>query len=247
MAAEASCMLALVRAPDALYIPNGWWHEVFTPQFALSVNCWFASAAQARASLRPTKLYCFQESYAGFVRRRIEERTARWQQEQDAGQQQCSRLTSRPLSETQEIQQIIDRGQAFLDEFDPDLTYIETARYRDEEEESDAEVKEGQGKEEGVPELAQLRVRRDESLQEAQRLEQEAALAQDEAKEASKRAKAASEKAQAAEEMEMSMAAKAEEAARDAAEAQALAKEARDIAERDRDAVRAAEGGKAEL
>ena len=88
MAAEASCMLALVRAPDALYIPNGWWHEVFTPQFALSVNCWFASAAQARASLRPTKLYCFQESYAGFVRRRIEERTARWQQEQDAGQQQ---------------------------------------------------------------------------------------------------------------------------------------------------------------
>ena len=47
--------------------------------------------------------------------------------------------------------------------------------------------------------------------------------------------------------MEMSMAAKAEEAARDAAEAQALAKEARDIAERDRDAVRAAEGGKAEL
>ena len=247
MAAEASCMLALVRAPDALYIPNGWWHEVFTPQFALSVNCWFASAAQARASLRPTKLYCFQESYAGFVRRRIEERTARWQQEQDAGQQQCSRLTSRPLSETQEIQQIIDRGQAFLDEFDPDLTYIETARYRDEEEESDAEVKEGQGKEEGVPELAQLRVRRDESLQEAQRLEQEAALAQDEAKKASKRAKAASEKAQAAEEMEMSMAAKAEEAARDAAEAQALAKEARDIAERDRDAVRAAEGGKAEL
>ena len=159
----------------------------------------------------------------------------------------CSRLTSRPLSETQEIQQIIDRGQAFLDEFDPDLTYIETARYRDEEEESDAEVKEGQGKEEGVPELAQLRIRRDESLQEAQRLEQEAALAQDEAKKASKRAKAASEKAQAAEEMEMSMAAKAEEAARDAAEAQALAKEARDIAERDRDAVRAAEGGKAEL
>ena len=160
------------------------------------------------------------------------------------------RLTSCPLPETQEIQQIIDRGQAFLDEFDPDLTYIETARYRDEEEESDAEVKEGQegqGKEEGVPELAQLRIRRDESLQEAQRLEQEAALAQDEAKKASKRAKAASEKAQAAEEMEMSMAAKAEEAARDAAEAQALAKEARDIAERDRDAVRAAEGGKAEL
>ena len=88
MAAEASCMLALVRTPDALYIPNGWWHEVFTPQFALSVNCWFASVAQARASLRPTKLYCFQESYAGFVRRRIEERTARWQREQDAGQQQ---------------------------------------------------------------------------------------------------------------------------------------------------------------
>ena len=162
----------------------------------------------------------------------------------------CSRLTSRPLSETQEIQQIIDRGQAFLDEFDPDLTYIETARYRDEEEESDAggkEGQEGQGKEEEGPELAQLRIRRDESLQEAQRLEQEAALAQDEAKEASKRAKAASEKAQAAEELEMSMAAKAEEAARDAAEAQALAKEARDIAERDRDAVRAAEGGKAEL
>ena len=160
----------------------------------------------------------------------------------------CSRLTSRPLSETQEIQQIIDRGQAFLDEFDPDLTYIETARYRDEEEEINAEEgQEGQGQEEEGPELAQLRVRRDESLQEAQRLEQEAALAQDEAKKASKRAKAASEKAQAAEEMEMSMAAKAEEAARDAAEAQALAKEARDIAERDRDAVRAAEGGKAEL
>lgn len=40
LAAQASCMLVIVREGEGLYIPNGWWHEVFTPDFAVSINTW---------------------------------------------------------------------------------------------------------------------------------------------------------------------------------------------------------------
>ena len=90
-------MLVVVKAPDAVYskhtchrptacddlqvffperllvfaVPNGWWHEVLTPSFSISVNTWFGSAKSATARLRPTKIYCFSEEYAAFVRERI--------------------------------------------------------------------------------------------------------------------------------------------------------------------------------
>jgi hypothetical protein len=68
-AGRASCLFALVRAPDAIYIPNGWWHEVLTPQWAVSFNTWFRSTPQAR--LRPTKLYCFSAEYEAFVHAQV--------------------------------------------------------------------------------------------------------------------------------------------------------------------------------
>ncbi len=37
---KAHCMLVIVDEGDGIYIPNGWWHEVFTPTFAVSVNTW---------------------------------------------------------------------------------------------------------------------------------------------------------------------------------------------------------------
>lgn len=39
-AREAHCMLTIVEQGDAIFIPNGWWHEVFTPEFTISVNTW---------------------------------------------------------------------------------------------------------------------------------------------------------------------------------------------------------------
>ena len=85
LAAGASCMLVIVRAPDAIYIPNGWWHEVLTPSFSVSVNTWFGSAKSATARLRPTKIYCFSAEYAQFVLGRIKSTEAAAAEEQQLG------------------------------------------------------------------------------------------------------------------------------------------------------------------
>ena len=42
---------------DCLWIPAGWWHEVFTPSFTVAFNMWFAPSRASRYRLRPTMLY----------------------------------------------------------------------------------------------------------------------------------------------------------------------------------------------
>jgi hypothetical protein len=53
-----------VEAGECLYIPNGWWHEVFTPAPALAVNMWFTPVDRSR--FRPTIMYLRSEKYLRF-------------------------------------------------------------------------------------------------------------------------------------------------------------------------------------
>jgi len=53
---------ARVEAGQMLYIPSGWWHEVFTPRTTLAFNFWFKP--HPRAALRPTMLHLRSDAYA---------------------------------------------------------------------------------------------------------------------------------------------------------------------------------------
>ena len=48
----------LLKAGEALFIPEGWWHEFCTPDPAVSFNFWYSLAADRRAksAMRPTML-----------------------------------------------------------------------------------------------------------------------------------------------------------------------------------------------
>jgi len=63
---------AELRRGEMLYIPAGWWHEVFTPTATLAVNYWFVPHPVAR--FRPTILYLHSDEYA---QRCLEEARAR--------------------------------------------------------------------------------------------------------------------------------------------------------------------------
>lgn len=65
---RAKAYRAVIRAGEALYIPAGWWHEVFTLDLSFSVNSWFAPTK--KASLRPTLMMLQSEKYHRFVRNR---------------------------------------------------------------------------------------------------------------------------------------------------------------------------------
>ena len=52
---EAERSSVELGAGDSLFIPAGYWHEVFTPRPTIATNCWLETAACAR--LRPSMLY----------------------------------------------------------------------------------------------------------------------------------------------------------------------------------------------
>lgn len=55
-----------VRAGHAVFIPAGWWHEVFTLGLAASANAWWPPASPA-AALRPTLLQSRSATFADFA------------------------------------------------------------------------------------------------------------------------------------------------------------------------------------
>lgn len=62
---NAKCFRTEVNAGEAIFIPAGWWHEVFTLQETISVNVWFGPSSNA--SLRPTLLHLKSENYLQFM------------------------------------------------------------------------------------------------------------------------------------------------------------------------------------
>jgi len=57
--------LAVLRAGDAIIIPAGWWHEVFTasPEVTIVVNFW-CELVSSLCSLRPTLVYLHSQKNA---------------------------------------------------------------------------------------------------------------------------------------------------------------------------------------
>ncbi|MCO5611620.1 hypothetical protein L7F22_065874 [Adiantum nelumboides] len=56
---------AELREGEAIFIPAGWWHEVFTLQQTLSVNVWLGPSSNAR--FRPTLLHLKSDKYLQFM------------------------------------------------------------------------------------------------------------------------------------------------------------------------------------
>ena len=64
----APCWYACLEAGDALYIPNGYLHEVLTPDLTTAVNLWFEAAPVSQ--FRPTILHLYNDGYAAFLKRK---------------------------------------------------------------------------------------------------------------------------------------------------------------------------------
>lgn len=67
---NVKCWRAEVKAGEAIFIPAGWWHEVFTFQEAVSANIWFKPNPVAR--FRPTLMHLKSENYYKFMLQRTE-------------------------------------------------------------------------------------------------------------------------------------------------------------------------------
>jgi ribosomal protein L16 Arg81 hydroxylase len=55
-----------VNEGESLYIPSGWWHEVFTPLPCLMINYWF-TASTIKAQLRSTIMYLHSSRILRFL------------------------------------------------------------------------------------------------------------------------------------------------------------------------------------
>ena len=62
------CCAAVVEAGDTLYIPKGFWHEVFTPCVTVAFNVWFQ--AHASSDLRQTIVHLHSAAFLPFLRRK---------------------------------------------------------------------------------------------------------------------------------------------------------------------------------
>eukprot|EP00249_Psilotum_nudum_P019383 c27223_g1_i4 orf=197-1408(+) len=61
----AKCLKAEIREGEAIFIPAGWWHEVFTFQETISINVWFGPSPNAY--FRPSLLHLKSEKYLKFM------------------------------------------------------------------------------------------------------------------------------------------------------------------------------------
>lgn len=67
---NAKCWRAEVKAGEAIFIPAGWWHEVFTFHETVSANIWFKPSPVAR--FRPTLMHLKSEKYYKFMLQRMQ-------------------------------------------------------------------------------------------------------------------------------------------------------------------------------
>jgi dTDP-4-dehydrorhamnose 3,5-epimerase-like enzyme len=58
-----------LSANQALLIPNGWWHEVFTHVPTAMVNYWFKP--HLKSKLRQTIMHLHSPDYLDFLKRRM--------------------------------------------------------------------------------------------------------------------------------------------------------------------------------
>jgi hypothetical protein len=59
LARDASPYVAELRAGDALFIPQGWWHEVVTSMDAVSLNMWWKPPLRETAWRSMLRAYAF--------------------------------------------------------------------------------------------------------------------------------------------------------------------------------------------